>query len=378
MFLLGFYFCVTAVYFIILINLALDPAIDKKIVILALIGFLFFVYLTITGYLRTKKKEKEEHGLINAHIHNVTAILKKTGIKKITDDGIRYLEQTARKNIDVPLNKYHLSICDFRNTKSSLGYCTYRHGYLLTSLEMSFSNPNTDVCKIDLIAYFQNFPSFHGSEFLQSFLKYIDNPSPKTMVNLPELIRFEHYVSIIADSSVYGFRISKMRAIKLKNIEYYKVEGTSQYVSYVKGGGANLAGAIYGGILGGGAGAVVGSKVNTDIKTDIVKKDDRKLFLYYYVNGVLTNEEIVCEDIDFVLSMLREWIPEKEYSHIISKNTNNFIENEILPQTNLPKVEKQASVVNHSYAELKELKELLDLGIITKEEFERKKCEIWD
>jgi hypothetical protein len=49
---------------------------------------------------------------------------------------------------------------------------------------------------------------------------------------------------------------------------------------------------------------------------------------------------------------------------------------EALPHNDKPKIEEQTAPVKHSYAELKELKELLDLGIITQEEFDRKKKEI--
>ena len=85
----------------------------------------------------------------------------------------------------------------------------------------------------------------------------------------------------------------------------------------MKGGGVNLGGAILGGVIAGGAGAVVGSRVGTEIKTDIVKEERRKLLLYYYDNGVLRSEQIITSNIDYVLSLLRKWIPDKEFDYVM-------------------------------------------------------------
>lgn len=322
-------------------------------------------------------ENKEGKDFIDTHVGNITAKLKEAKIEKITYDEIYNLEKRACKNINVPLNPYKLSISDFFDTKSSLGYCAYTHGYLLTSFEVCSTAQNPYMSQLDLVNYFTQPSPFVEEEKIRQFAKYIENPNAGNRLFPQELlIELERYVSIIADASTHNFKIAKLRAIKHKDIEYYKVEGTSQYVSYVQGGGANLPGAVYGAVLAGGAGAIVGSKVKTDIKTNVVRKDDRKLFLYYDVNGVVTNEEIIAEDIDCVLSMLREWMPEKEYSHIISKNIAKPAVNDTLSYQDSPKVAKQTAPASHSYAELKELKELLDLGIITQEEFDRKKREI--
>lgn len=321
-------------------------------------------------------KNKEDKDFINTHVGNITAKLREAKIEKITYDAIYNLEQKACKNINAPLNKYKLSISDFHDTKSSLGYCAYKHGYLLTSFEVRSTAQNPYMSQLDLVNYFTQPSPFIEEDKIRKFAKYIGQPNTENRLFRYELIELEKYVSIISDAYTHNFKIAKLRAIKQKDVEYYKVEGTSQYVSYVQGGGANLPGAVYGAVLAGGAGAIVGSKVKADIKTNIVRKDDRKLFLYYNINGVVTSEEIIAEDIDYILSILRGWIPEKEYSHIISKNIANPVVNGTLPYQDSPKDAKQTASASHSYAELKELKELLDLGIITQEEFDRKKREI--
>lgn len=70
-------------------------------------------------------------------------------------------------------------------------------------------------------------------------------------------------------------------------------------------------------------------------------------------------------------------MPDKEYSYVVANsNKSPMSESKALPHNDTPRIEAQATPVKRSYAELKELKELLDLGIITQEEFDRKKKEI--
>ena len=92
----------------------------------------------------------------------------------------------------------------------------------------------------------------------------------------------------------------------------------------------------------------------------------------------MKSEEIISDNIDYVLSLFREWIPDKEYSYVMANNNVNPIINEAkaLPNNDTLKVEEQTAPGKRSYAELKELKELLDLGIITQAEFDQKKREI--
>lgn len=100
--------------------------------------------------------------------------------------------------------------------------------------------------------------------------------------------------------------------------------------------------------------------------------------MYYNVDGELKSEEIITDNIDRILSLLREWIPNKEYSYVVANSNINTTINEtkVLPNYDVPKIEEQTVPVKRSYAELKELKELLDLGIITQAEFDQKKREI--
>lgn len=295
-------------------------------------------------------------------------VLKEVGIDSLTTRNLVEVDERAREKVFSLLEKYDLYEDLVYDSKSSLGVCAYTHRCLLTSVEAHIMSTDK-FSRVELFSYFKNYCKEQNNSDAYTLVKgACDN----------DISNYEKHLKLLAQILQSPVKITGGRVIKAKDIEYYKVEGNSQYVSEVKGGGANLAGAVYGGIIGGGAGAVVGSRLGTDIKTDIVKKDDRKLFLYYHVDGVLKSEEIITDNIDCALSLLREWIPEKEYSHVVANNNANATgnENKALPRYDTPKIEEQTAPVKRSYAELKELKELLDLGIITQEEFDRKKREI--
>lgn len=289
------------------------------------------------------------------------------------------MENEAKNNICKALEKVYLDYSSVKDSQSSLGYCGYTHNCLITSLNLSIMSSDSAVKKVDVIKHFKDYDiQIFDYEILENIFKRLQNPKVNAAVDMAHAKRFTEHFSIVSECIENPLKISRAKIIKKKNIAYYRIEGESQFVSEVKGGGANLAGAVYGGIIAGGAGAVVGSQLGTDIKTEIVKKDDRKLFLYYYVDGALTSEEIISDNIDNVLSLLREWMPDKEYSYVVANNNSipTKSETKSLPHYDTPRIEEQAAPVKRSYAELKELKELLDLGIITQAEFDQKKREI--
>ena len=331
------------------------------------------IFYTVYQY----KKNKKDRQLSNIHINKINSHLGIFRKGKFSYHDIKELEGKAKKSLEKPLKKYNLELTDLRDTQSSFGYCAFKRGYLFTSLEFFVIKENSYVRGVELYNYFTQSTPIVDDTKLRELFNYIEKPKRKCPLLPHDYKNIEKYISIIVDTAVSNITLN-YRAIKAKDIAYYKIEGTSQFVSDVKGGGANLAGAVYGSIIAGGAGAVVGSQLGTEIKTDIVKKDDRKLFLYYNVNGVLKNEEIITDNIDCILSLLREWIPDKEYSYVVANNNikSPMSEPKALPHYDTPRIEEQAAPVKRSYAELKELKELLDLGIITQAEFDQKKREI--
>lgn len=325
-----------------------------------------FIVVIILGVIITKNVEDGANKLLKNAMSSYEWMLNRVGIKSASEESLIEADNRARDKVFSLLSKYDLCENNIYDTKSSLGICAFTHQTLLVSLEAHDGNSNSHA-NAELFSYFKNNDRDKHKATIKNLVEFA------TEEKIEEL---RNHLRVVVEVLEHSIRITNGRTIKAKNIAYYKVDGYSQYVSDVKGGGANLAGAVYGGIIAGGAGAVVGSQLGTDIKTDIVKKDDRKLFLYYNVDGVVKSEEIITNNIDYILNLLREWMPDKEYSHIAVKHNTNPTETKALSHNDSPKIEERTIPAKHSYAELKELKELLDLGIITQEEFDRKKQEI--
>ena len=136
--------------------------------------------------------------------------------------------------------------------------------------------------------------------------------------------------------------------------------------SYGGGGGGgqpNLYGAVIGGLLFGGAGAIIGSQTGihiNPIKSDIVENDSRVTILN------LKNSEGQAEirELPYYYSeVFMKVIPEKEFNFIQAQNTPTQRQTQNAPARNIVE-------------EIKQLKELLDLGLITQEEFDAKKKQI--
>lgn len=155
-----------------------------------------------------------------------------------------------------------------------------------------------------------------------------------------------------------GYPLSAKK-IPLNCIKCYKVEGILQYTPDVQGGGVNLQGAAIGALIGGDAAAIIGSRVGTETRTTIVEHDDRKLTIFYEDNGLLKTLQVVSHEFDKTVAALRKLIPQKEEAMVIlDSSKNNAASNKIIVD------------------EIKGLKELLDIGIITQEEFDAKKKQI--
>lgn len=158
--------------------------------------------------------------------------------------------------------------------------------------------------------------------------------------------------------------------IPLNRINHFKLTGNISYTSDVHGGGgggggANIGGAVIGGLLFGGAGAIVGSQVGTDIqideiKTEITQHDDRNVEFFYEDESGKTVSVIFDSS---AYDCLMKLIPEKAFDSVMV-NAN-------LKKESITKESEYSSL-----SQLKELKELLDMGIITQEEFDTKKKQL--
>lgn len=141
--------------------------------------------------------------------------------------------------------------------------------------------------------------------------------------------------------------------IRLSDISYFSREGETYTETKISGGestGPNLGGAIVGGIIAGGVGAIIGGQSKTaPIKSETIVHDTRKTILVYN-KGQLN---FAPEDYNVLLKL----IPEKELSVVQQRRAES----------------KEPKGVADS---LRELKSLLDEGLITREEYDVKKGEI--
>lgn len=153
-------------------------------------------------------------------------------------------------------------------------------------------------------------------------------------------------------------------SIPLSDIKYFKTGGDISYSSEtnISGGGVNAKGAVAGGILLGGVGAIVGSRIGTEIKSnsETIRHDDRTLSIAFSENGTVKTLVYEGEAAEYAQRIFNEIIPQKEFSYIVAhqgaaaQNTNQYLD------------------------ELERLKQLLDTGVITQEDFDKKKAQLLD
>lgn len=151
--------------------------------------------------------------------------------------------------------------------------------------------------------------------------------------------------------------------IHADKIIFFQEKGDIQYSTSVtggggSGGGVNASGAFIGGLLFGDVGAILGSRAGTElhinpIQSQTQEHDNRYVVLRYKgTSGNIIEEKFAYHYYDKVFMKL---IPEKEYSHV-------NIQREQKPQN-----------TEEPLMKIKQLKELLDMGAITQEEFDAKK-----
>lgn len=168
-----------------------------------------------------------------------------------------------------------------------------------------------------------------------------------------------------------NFDIETMFAISIipiENIVSYQSTGYVEHTTTISGGGGhgggvNKKGAIVGGLLLGGAGAIVGSQIGTEIfinpiTSNIVEYDYRKTML----NLKNAEGQVEIKELPYYYAeVFQKVIPEKEFNFLqANKNTE---------------VQTPINSIN-MLEEMKQLKELLDIGLITQEEFDSKRKQI--
>ena len=156
--------------------------------------------------------------------------------------------------------------------------------------------------------------------------------------------------------------------IPFDRIDYFQEKGDISYSTDItggKGGTSNIGYAVIGGLLFGAAGAIVAANTGDEargegIQSSTIQHDDRYVALRYRDENGETRERVFEYGMYDVLLKL---IPGKSYSYINLGNS--------------PEAESSAPTKGSiPVEELKQLKELLDMGVITAEDFEAKKKQL--
>lgn len=177
-----------------------------------------------------------------------------------------------------------------------------------------------------------------------------------------ELCQVETKLKATSASDLYMISI-----IPCKNIVSFQLVGDVEHTAMISGGGnykPNYTGAAVGGLLFGAAGAIIGSQAGVcmnPIKSEVIEFDSRRTLL----NLKNAEGQVEIKELPYYYSeVFMKVIPEKEFNFIqANKNAEQT--------TQIP----QASKLN-MVEEMKQLKELLDLNLITQEEFDSKRQQI--
>lgn len=315
-----------------------------------------------------QEKEKQDNEIDDA-IHHVT-YFKSYKHRNTSDDNVnRFLDYALSipyiininailgKQIDInnqiyqyidELNNKLLSILLQLKSQSRFAQSDF-HSFSITENFFVFINYNEKTLSLNIENLRQS-----GKKILQ---KMHDN-------FLSDCMELETFIN-----QVRNFTIPVPTKISLDKIKHYKMVGSIGYSSNIhggggSGGGANIGGAIVGGLLFGGAGAIIGSQMGTEIhideiETEVTQHDDRSVEFFYEDENEKTNSIIFDSS---AYDCLMKLIPEKAFDSVV---------------TNTPKKEEPPiATPTTSLSQIKELKELLDLGIITQEEFDAKKKQL--
>ena len=149
--------------------------------------------------------------------------------------------------------------------------------------------------------------------------------------------------------------------LPIRNIKYYAKEGEVQYSTHVSGGGGggfSMSGALVGGLIGGDVGAIIGSrKPVEEIRSYTDKHDTRKTILKYYNGREFVSQTYPAEMYD----ALEEIIPEKEFNVV---------------QLDVASPKRNQNISGDIKQRIQKLQELKEGGLITEEEYNRKKGEL--
>lgn len=159
---------------------------------------------------------------------------------------------------------------------------------------------------------------------------------------------------------------NKVKVIPICRIDYFMLTGEVSYSTKVSGGNSGIGGAAVGYALGGSLGAALLANP-TEIKSEEIKHDERRVYLQYSKDNKTYSLNFMPSE----LASIRELIPEKEYG----KNPIPQIKKMEATRTT-PRENTENKVPSDVFDTIKKLSELKEQGILTEDEFNKKKGEL--
>ncbi len=268
-------------------------------VIVTVIIFLFIIF-KLSGYVSAQNR--------TAVSENIQHELRKLNIKSLKD--YKEYEESAMNKAFSPLAQVKLCPEDLKDIPSSLGVFGYSQDRLITSISIKPDSAGN----ADPIQYFFELKKLGVKDRYHDIIAHLCENKDIDSLSVEELEKLEKHIRVLEGWNREEFKLDAFQIIPVQNIAYYKVTGSKQYIADVHGGGSNIKGAVVGSVLAGEVGAIVGSR--TEIKTNVKEKDDRRLFIYFTEDNEVHSEEIITEQIDSILDLLRSWMPQKDYEYI--------------------------------------------------------------
>lgn len=201
-----------------------------------------------------------------------------------------------------------------------------------------------------------NYIKRHDSLFFKENMEHVDHPHPALYVNFTKQMFFYGGEWIDGVDSVFSF----------DSVIKFESEDTTYEVTVGKK-GHPIARAVAGGALFGGAGAVVGAMTSKNTKHKETREGRKCISIYHRDSlkpDTVRKRTCYCDRDEDVVK-LEECL----------KNVFEYRDSEQQYQEE-PCNEATKNELASNYAELVELKKLLDMGVITQEEFDTKKKQI--
>lgn len=203
----------------------------------------------------------------------------------------------------------------------------------------------------------------HIDGFETGHITYLYSSVEATVGEMVKIVKKEDeliiYPARVAENAI-EFKILK---IKLENIEYFTTDGEKYREQKISGGGStgvDIGGAILGGIIAGAPGMIIGGQRKVqEITSTTITHDTRKTKFSYFEGKQRKTLYFRLTDFEY----FQDTIPDKEHDIVSTKRKNKYVE-----------AEEPASLKK----KLKDLKELLDEGLIEQDEYEERKKKLLD